>query len=198
VSWQPGDAIVRRDVWHGRPTVAWGGHVVEDTDEQIVLFMPEHGPLAFAPDFFGEPHPWSGRDRWIGHGVLQLHRPGTMHSVWVFWVGPGRELAAWYVNLEEPWRRTQLGFDTQDLELDLVVEPDGSWRFKDDEHLEPWIERGRWTAADVAAIRAEGARIAAELDAGRRWWDEGWAAWEPDPSWPTPVLPPDWDRRETS
>ncbi|MEU7959265.1 hypothetical protein [Micromonospora humida] len=42
------------------------------------------------------------------------------------------------------------------------------------------------------AIRAEGDRIAALLDAGQRWWDAGWAHWRPDPSWPVPQLPPGW------
>ena len=51
---------MRRDVWHGRPSVAWGGYVLEDADEQIVLYMPEGAPLAFTEDFFGAPHPWSG------------------------------------------------------------------------------------------------------------------------------------------
>ena len=184
---------MRRDVWHGKAMVGWGGTVVEDTGELLVLHMPEGSPLGFAPDFFGGPHPWSGRDRWSGHGVLQLQRPGDMHAVWVFWAGPGRELAAWYVNIQEPFRRTVIGFDTQDLELDLVVEPDGSWSFKDDEQLEPWVARGRWTREEIAAIRAEGARLGAELDAGRRWWSEEWAAWQPDPSWRPPELPEGWD-----
>ena len=83
--------------------------------------MPEGGPLGFPPeDFFGAPHPWSGKERWRGHGVLQLQRPGEMHAVWVFWQGPERELGAWYVNIQEPFRRSSIGFDTQDLELDIV------------------------------------------------------------------------------
>lgn len=183
---------MRRDVWRGRPTVGWGGNVVRDDDELLVLHMPEGSPLAFAPDFFGGPHPWAGRDRWHGHGVLQLQRPGEMHALWVFSEGAERALSAWYVNLQEPFRRTPIGFDTQDLELDVVVRPDGSWELKDDEELDPWVERGRWTAAEVAEIRAEGARLTAELEAGRRWWSDEWAAWEPDPSWPVPTVPADW------
>jgi len=188
----PGEAIVRRDVWRGEPKVGWAGIVVEDTSELLALYMPEGSPLAFDDDFFGAPHPWSRKDRWEGHGVLQLQRPGVLHAVWVFWQGPERELGAWYVNLQEPFRRTERGFDTQDLELDIVVGRDGSWRYKDDEKLEAWVERGRWTAAEVAAIRSEGATIAAELDAGRRWWSDDWAAWEPDLAWETPGLPADW------
>jgi len=189
---QPGEAIVRREVWRGEPKGAWAGLVVEDTPELLALYMPEGSQFAFPGDFFGAPHPWSRKDRWEGHGVLQLQRPGSMHAVWVFWQGPSRELGAWYVNLQEPFRRTARGFDTQDLELDIVVAVDGSWRYKDDEKLEGWIERGRWTADEVAAIRREGARVAAELDAGRQWWSAEWAEWEPDPAWSLPELPPDW------
>jgi Protein of unknown function (DUF402) len=190
---RPGEQIVRRDVWHGRPVIGWGGIVVSDTDDLLVLYMPEGSPLGFPPeDFFGAPHPWSGKDRWTGHGVLQLQRPAEMHAVWVLWEGAERRLGAWYLNIQEPFRRSSLGFDTQDLELDIVVAPDGGWRFKDDEQLEGWIERGRWTAAEVEAIRAEGSRLAAKLEAGERWWDEAWASWTPDPSWPTPSLPAGW------
>lgn len=190
---RPGEQIVRRDVWHGRPIVGWGGIVVSDTEDLLVLYMPEGSPLRFPPgDFFGAPHPWSARDRWHGHGVLQLQRPGEMHAVWVFWDGPDRALAGWYVNLQEPFRRSSIGFDTQDLELDLVVLPGGSWRFKDDEKLEDWIARGRWTPAEVEAIRAEGRRLAARLEAGERWWSEDWAAWTPDAAWTAPPLPDDW------
>jgi hypothetical protein len=53
-----------------------GGTVVVDTSDLLALYMPEGSPLRFAPDFFGAPHPWSSTDRWRGHGVLQLQRPG--------------------------------------------------------------------------------------------------------------------------
>ena len=173
--------------------MAWGGIVVVDEPDLLALYMPEGSPLRFAPDFFGAPHPWSAKDRWRGHGVLQLQRPREMHAVWVFWRGDDRELAAWYVNIQEPFRRTSLGVDTQDLELDVVVEPDGSWRLKDDEKLEPWIERGRWTPAEVAEIRAEAARVTASLDSGSRWWDDVWATWVPDADWPLPTIPETWE-----
>ena len=66
---------------------------------------------------------------WEGEGVLKLHRFGTHHSIWHL-----RE-AGWYVNLEEPWRASSLGWDTRDLALDIVVSRDGSWRWKDEDHL---------------------------------------------------------------
>lgn len=191
---RPGEVIVRREVWHGEPKFGWAGIVVEDAPELLALYMPERSPLGFADDFFGEPHPWSFHDRWEGHGVLQLQRPDEMHAVWVFWHGSEREFRGWYLNLQEPFRHTQLGFDTQDLELDVLVGLDGSWRYKDDEKLESWIDRGRWTSGAVDAIRKEGARLAVELECGRRWWADEWAGWTPDPRWRVPTLPADWAR----
>jgi hypothetical protein len=190
---QPGSTIVRRDVWRGQPKVAWGGIVVADEPELLALYMPEGSPLRFTSDFFGEPHPWSSTDRWRGHGVLQLQRPGELHAVWVFWTGADRDFAAWYVNIQEPFRRTRLGFDTQDLELDIVVAPRGSWRLKDDEKLEEWVERGRWTPEEVASIRGEAARVVELLGVGSRWWGDEWADWCPEPDWPQPTLPAGWE-----
>jgi hypothetical protein len=101
----------------------------------------------------------------------------------VFWEGPERDLACWYLNLQEPFRRTDRGYDTQDLELDLVVHPDGRWERKDEDLLDERLREGRFTAEQLVEIKAEGTRIEFALAAGRRWWDPYWALWEPDPAW---------------
>ena len=100
--------------------------------------------------------------------------------------------AAWYLNLEEPYRRTPIGFDYSDEELDIIVLPDGSWSFKDWDLLDEHLANGRYTAEKVARIRADGLRIGAELDAGARWWSDEWVTWKPDPLWTAPELPDGW------
>jgi hypothetical protein len=192
--WQPGDQIVRRELCLGRPWLGQAVVVVEDSGELLALYVAEGSELAYPDgDWPGGRHPWHGKDRWRGHGVLQLQRPDEAHAVWLFWRGPKRALAFWYVNLQAPFRRTRAGIDTMDHELDIVIEPNGRWRFKDEELLDEWIRLGRWTEAEVAAIRAEGARVAAELEAGRRWWSDSWAGWEPDPAWRGGDLPEGWE-----
>jgi hypothetical protein len=81
------------------------------------------------------------------------------------------------------FRRTPDGIDSQDLELDFVVAPDGSWRKKDDELLDVWMAKGRWTSDEAARIREIGVRVEAQLRAGHRWWDELWASWCPPEGW---------------
>ena len=185
---------MRRELCLGRPWLVQPVFVVEDSDDLLAVYVAEESELGYPEgDWPGGRHPWHGKFRWRGHGVLQLQRPGEAHGVWAFWEGPERELAYWYLNLQAPFVRTPAGIDTQDHELDVVVRLDGSWEFKDEEWLGEWIRRGRWTAAEVEEIRAEGARIAAELDAGRRWWSEAWAEWRPDPAWRGADLPDGWD-----
>jgi hypothetical protein len=141
-------------------------------------------------------HPWddgSGDVRGQGRGVLTLHQPGAAHSIWVFWRGEERTFAGSYANLAAPIQRTPRGIDTLDHQLDIWIDPDGTWRLKDEELLDREAEIGRWTEDEVAAIRAEGTRIAASIEAGQRWWDDDWASWEPDPSWTALDLPPGWD-----
>jgi uncharacterized protein DUF402 len=193
--WQPGEQIVRRELCLGRPWLGQAAIVVRDAEDLLALFVAEGSELAYpGGDWPGGLHPWHGKERWHGHGVLQLQRPGEAHAVWLFWTGPERHLDFWYVNLQAPFRRTPLGIDTQDHELDIVIQLDGSWQFKDEEWLDEWVRLGRWTEAEVAAIRAEGERIAAELDAGERWWSDAWATWEPDPAWRGGDLPNGWER----
>lgn len=185
--WAEGEVILRREVlndghaWLEVPVV-----VVLDEPSLLASYLAEGTPFHFPdaewPTANGR-HPWHARERWEGHGVLMLQRPGEAHAIWVFWDGPERTFGGWYVNLQEPFRRTPAGYDTQDLELDILVALDGSWEWKDAEALDQRIREGRFTAEQVEATWAEGRRVAAELEAGRHWWDPSWAQWQPDPAW---------------
>jgi predicted RNA-binding protein associated with RNAse of E/G family len=133
-------------------------------------------------------HPWAGRGGWSGHGVLIQHRPGKAHSIWHFWEGDERRFAGWYVNMQAPYVRYGRTFRSQDHELDIWVRADGSWEWKDEDELEDWVRRGRFTRAEVREIRAEGERVLAAWP-----FPTGWEGWTPDPSWAVPdELPADW------
>jgi hypothetical protein len=193
VGWQRGETIAHREVWRGVPWCASPVVVVEDRPELLVTYLPEEAPFAFPPSADGRPHPWQGKRAWAGHGVLMLRRPGEAYSVWHFWEGPERRFVGWYLNLEEPFRRTSIGYDTQDLELDVWIPVDERWRFKDEELLADRVLDGRYTDEQAAATRALGQRLGAMLDRGERWWHDGWAEFEPDPAWRAPAFPDGWE-----
>jgi hypothetical protein len=186
--WNPGDVVVWRETWHGRTYMASPVRVVEDAGERVAVYLAEGTRFLFPPGgwpFDGE-HPWAGRGGWEGHGLLVTHRWGDAHAIWHFWEGDDRRFAGWYVNLQAPFERDGRTFRTQDHELDLWVTADGSWRWKDAEKLEEWVERGRFTREESSEIRAEGERV---LEA---WpFPTGWETWAPDPEWEVPTMPVD-------
>jgi uncharacterized protein DUF402 len=192
-TWQPGDVVLRREVLNdGRVWLELPVIVVRDDPGLLATYIAEGAPLRFPPGDWPTPdgrHPWHAHASWEDHGVLMLQRPREAYAVWVFWSGPNRDFAGWYINLQEPFRRTATGYDTQDLELDIVVSVDGSWRLKDDEVLEQRVREGRLTRDQVADVRAEALRVTDELDAARKWWSDDWARWRPDPKWPKPAFP---------
>ena len=193
MAWRRGDTIVHREIWRDRPWFASPCIVVDDTPDLLVTYIAEEAPFAFPANGHARPHPWAGRRRWEGHGVLVLRRRDEAYSVWHFWDGPERSFAGWYLNLEEPFRRTSVGYDTQDLELDVWIPVGEPWRFKDEEQLAARVREGRYTEEQAAATRALGDELGAMLDRGERWWDERWASFVPDPAWRAPVFPSGWE-----
>lgn len=198
MAWTWGEPVVRREVLNdGRPWLGAMVFVVEDSAEQLVTYLPGGTELAFLggrfPTHSGR-HPWNRAEvnRWQGHGVLMVQRPGDDHALWHFWTGSERGFDHWYVNIQEAFRRTSIGFDTQDLELDIVVPLDGRWEFKDRDLMDEHVRLGRYTADQVQAVLALGDELAAALDRGRRWWDEKWTTWAPDPTWLPAPLPHGW------
>jgi uncharacterized protein len=179
----PGTHVLMRHVWRDEVFLAAPVTVVQDEPDLLVTWLAP-GTTYMRPEVRRQL-PFGQRlvDRpWKPPGVVQLTRPGDAHSVWVF-------ANAWYVNLQEPIRRTELGFDTCDQLLDLVRYRDGQWRWKDEDELAAAVEQGFVSPADAAAVRAEAERVVAADP-----FPTGWERWAPDPAWPVPALPDGWDR----
>lgn len=176
MSWSPGELVVRREVLNdGRCWLEQDVVVVQDDGELLVTYVAPGSALRYPLGF----HPWHPKPAWQGNGVLHLQRSGDWYAIWVFWHGEEREFAGWYVNFQEPFRRAERSYDTQDLELDIWIPRDGPWQWKDREALEERVREGRFTAAQAAHVRAQAERVAADLDAGRHSWDTVWAEWSP-------------------
>lgn len=128
-------------------------------------------------------------------GVTRLHLPNSMISVLREWDSDDQRYRGWYVNLEAPWKRTDLGFDSQDFVLDISISEDlGSWSWKDEDEFEFAVVSGRLSSQEAEKIRAEGKR-AVKLIEGQDFpfAHEVWEKWNPDPGWPLARIPPGWD-----
>jgi hypothetical protein len=191
---KPGDSVLLRTVVQGRVREALPLTLVEETGEQVALYCApgtrnmrpttsiRHGNLTSYDDGWDY---WE--DTWRDNHVLWLASFGKPHLLNLFWNGEWTFLG-WYVQLQDPLRRTRFGFDTRDHALDVWVEPDGSWEWKDEDELARAVELGLFGPEEASAARATGERVVAE-----RPWPTGWEDWRPDPAWQLPRLPEDLD-----
>jgi Protein of unknown function (DUF402) len=197
--YRPGDEALVRFVWPGKVFWALPGRIVEHTDVRVALWIAPGSPFIRPPTIpVAIPRVAAGdwvhvEATWLGGGVLMLHELGSRHSIWPRWNEAGG-FGGWYVNLEEPWRQSPLGFDTTDHALDVEVSPDRSWHWKDEDDLAEAVEVGLFTPKKADAIRAEGERVIRRVEAWTPPFDEGWEDWRPDPEWPLPSVPEGWDR----
>jgi RimJ/RimL family protein N-acetyltransferase len=199
--WRSGDVVALRHLSGGRPSHVWPVIVVTDSPELTALYVQVGTPTLRRTRLDGTPLeralpyeerarvPWRlGPGSWSGSSCLQLQRAGEACAWWRWLDGSG-----WYVNLQEPLRRTAIGFDTTDHVLDLVVSRDGCWSWKDEDELDAACRLGRFTQAEAAEIRRWGESAARAVEAAAWPLDSSWADWQPDPAWPLPELQPGWD-----
>lgn len=131
---------------------------------------------------------------WEHTNVLEVARPGRWSSVWPMWFSDSWEFAGWYVNFQEPLRRSRLGWDTFDLSLDIVVSPARTWHWKDEDHFEMMQAAGIISAEVADEVRREADTVICDIDNVRYPFDRDWSAWRPPPDWEDAAIADDWHK----
>ncbi|MPZ50878.1 MAG: DUF402 domain-containing protein [Dehalococcoidia bacterium] len=213
--WQPGDVILMEELItryaaplliNVRPQI-----VVQDTPDLLaVVSMPgmsfmtrdTRGRNALSVDDrialylrtaeVGLTDDWYERDGGPTPGaVLTLHPSGEHHSIRLFW-RHGWDFRMWYVNMEDPYVRTERGIQTNDHTLDVVITPDFQWSWKDEPEFEALTKAGHIPAELARSVRSEGERMIKRVEA-RQWpFNQPWPDWRPDPSWVAPQIRDSW------
>lgn len=144
------------------------------------------------------PGTWDGsRDEgsWKQPPCVRLHPVGRRYSVIRTWVAEEERFAGWYVNLEQPWFRTPVGFDSRDDVLDITATPDLSqWQLKDADELDFAVQVGLFTEAEARQIHS--AATSAADDLVRRRWpfdDATWGRLRPRELLAAAQLPDGWE-----
>jgi hypothetical protein len=206
IRFTPGQTIVRRSVWdNGRISAVESARVIHDDYRGLLCWTAAGSDAAVRTTLAGESirkMPLAERKliptmlsptTWRETSILTLSRGGAAHSVWWFF-GPELEFLGWYVNLEKPFVRWYGGTDTRDHALDVWVEPDRTWNWKDeDEFAERTGDEDFWTAEQAAAIRAEGEAAIALIEAGQYPFTGVHTDFRPDPAWEPARFGPEWD-----
>lgn len=207
-SFGTGKTVVRRDVHRGRVWSEQALRVIADTPQALVTACAPGAQVRW-PALYARAQAEGDRSvrtlafealasgewdlapaRWQETELLLWKPPEAWFSVNAFYTAAG--LRNWYVNFEHPAHRTQAGFDTFDLAVDLVIGP-GLDRFawKDEDEYAHVRRLGIITDAEHREVEAARGRVLAMLaDRTGVFADAAaWSAWRWDPGWPPPRLP---------
>jgi predicted RNA-binding protein associated with RNAse of E/G family len=189
---QPGEEVVVRYLTRigGGVGMTWPYRVVRDDDELVALYIPT-GTTFMRWDMSTPGRRELVEGQWR-RDVLRLMYPGKGYSIWLFWEGEGRPFTTYYVNFEEPFRRTAVGFDTNDHTLDIMVAPDLSWKWKDREEFDALLANGTFSREFGRSVEEAAAEVLALIQHRRPPFSGEWPEWTPPADWTRPGLHPRW------
>jgi hypothetical protein len=185
-----GSEVALRDIWFERVWRANAARVVANDDGLVVLWIPKGSPAMYPVDMTGHEVRIPNADafltaRAVNRDALALLRPNGRYSIWLFWSEDGA-FEHWYVNLERTVGWNGVCFDMVDHKLDLIITPDATVRWKDEDELE---QAASLNLLDARDVRMEAAKLL------ERWpFPTGWERFRPEQEWPLPALPPGWDQ----
>lgn len=188
-----GDPVLLRSSYRGNVRWCWPHRYVGEWDGRLGIYCAPGSQGKLIKHVVGDSY----LDYWIGDGpafdaswdrtnVLRFEREGCRHTVEIFWDLDWNHLG-WYVNLQAPLRVRGDRLDTTDHALDVWVEPDGAWRWKDETHLSQAVALGVLDEAEAALVRVEGKRVVEAAP-----WPTGWEDWRPPSDWGPLPLPEEW------
>ena len=165
------------------------GRVVEDDPQQTLVYVSARSGYS-QPDGIGSEDLQKNysinefKERtWNRHSVLRIMYPDTPYSIWVMWDAITNAFERWYINIEMAFVRTEIGFDTMDYELDIVVSPDFSWEWKDEDRLGELVNKGVFTETQASEFYDYGFDALKRLESRVAPFNEQWKNWKPDPGW---------------
>ena len=207
-TWKPGDAIVLRGVVNGRTWTAHSVIVVKDTAEELALLLLPGAQCAYPEGYFREKdgdysqgilwpeiksRVWTLQlSAWHTNRVLMLIEPNKYYATWYFWHHNTNEFQCYYVNFQLPCLRTDWGFDSLDLDLDLVVDPALVWHWKDEDVYQELIDVGFIQQSWVDAVAHAKDEVLVRIQQRHYPLDGSWLEWQPEAAWQPSPLPEGW------
>jgi hypothetical protein len=204
--WNKGDNVLLRGVYDNRPTYVQSVRVIKDTPEETALFIWPGAECAAPSGYIRYGH--DSWDRWaetLGNTLrlekylwhtnrfLILLEPEKFYSTIYIWNAASNRFICYYINFQLPFCRTPLGFDTLDLDLDIVIEASLNWKWKDEGEYRHGISAGGIRPEWVSEIENAQSEVFARMEGRAYPFDASWMNWQPDPTWSAPCLPENWD-----
>ena len=207
--WNPGDSVTLRGIYQGQVWYIQTLLVVQDTEEKTVLALLPGAECAAPRGYLTGKHGAAGHwERWEAYQAGQralspfqwqrtrclfLLWPEVYYTIIHYWSAATDQFLCYYVNFQRPFQRTSQGFDTLDLELDLILQPDFTIEWKDQNEYQAGIRSGVILPEWAQTIEAAQREVLDWAERRADPFDGRWLNWHPDPAWTPPYLPADWE-----
>ena len=204
---QPGETCALRGIFREKVWLVQSTIVVKDGPAETVLLLLPGAECVYPAGYARwRVHDSSGPTRWqetLGDYLTLTHawetnriliflEPEKYYSPFLFWNQATDKFLFYYINFQLPYRRCHCGFDTLDLDLDIVIQPDHSWKWKDVDEYEAGIREGGIQPEWMSAIEACKPEVLERIRRRAYPLDGSWNSWRPDPAWEPPTLPAGW------
>lgn len=190
--WNAGNTIAwrgvyRNHIWHAVPV-----SIVKDTAHEIAFAI-----LPGAACMFEHTYPlgkkngkrrWDFTEKdwqlaefsWHTNRVLAIIEPERFYSIMHFWNDKTNQFLGYYVNFQQPFTRSHCGIDSLDLDLDLIVEPDLTSKWKDEDDYQAAIDHGLISKEWTECIESAKTEIFEKLKKRSYPFNGEWLNWKPD------------------
>lgn len=207
--WSPGTPAALRGIARNNVWIAHTVRVIEDTPARLAVYLQPGAECKIPSGLIGRKYSgransgsrWDEQDdgaweltdwQWQHRSTIILLQPATYYAVFVFRSADTHEFEGWYVNFQRPFCRAASTIDTLDLEIDLVIKPDYSYQWKDEDEYAEGVRRGSISATDAAGVEQARRDVLRLIYPGSPLFDPRWPAWQPGSLWTPPQLPVDW------
>lgn len=208
--WKHGDSMTLRGTYEKRIWFVQSAVIVKDSLHEVVAVVMPGAECAASDGYLNGKHGDKGnwnrwedyrsnnpalqKFSWRTNRVLYILEPQKHYAINLFWRDDSNVFSCYYINFQLPIWRSHCGFDSMDLELDLIINPDLSFKWKDFDEYQKGIEHGIIRQDWIQGIEIAKQEIFEKIERRSYPFDGSWLNWTPDPTWSPPKLPEDWDK----
>ena len=207
--WEAGETCVLRGIVNHQVWLAQSVIVVKDGPTESALLLLPGAECAFPEGYwrwrknkdYSHGTRWQEaksdpihlrKFSWQTNRLLIFLEPGKYYSCALFWDHASDQFNCYYINFQLPFRRSPCGFDTLDLDLDIVIDPQYHWKWKDEEEYQEGIREGGIRDEWVQGIEQSKAEVFERIARRADPINGAWLGWRPEPGWVPPSLPAGW------
>jgi hypothetical protein len=207
--WEVGQNCALRGIVNNHVWLAQSVTVVKDEPGETILLLRPGARCAYPEGYwrwkgnkdYSQGTRWQEAQNspiihrefaWHSNRLLMFLEPGKYYGCFMFWDQTSDQFTCYYINYQLPFQRCHCGFDTLDLDLDIVIDPQYRWEWKDEDDYRDGIQYGGIKAEWVEGIEQSQVEVLDRITNRRYPIDGSWLQWRPNPAWTIPTLPEDW------